>query len=262
MNQDTQASGTGIIIPVDREGRIDADLSCFECRYNLRTQKLDADCPECGRPVEKSVHTNNALLMPPFWLGQVYRGSVCLALAWPLMPVCGIGLIVMLVGILCICDDPPLEQFRVKHLQRWVLGPLLGAGVLFFLTFILASLHWFALITLLGSTAMGVTALVSVHLFARKTAAAARLRAFRHPAMVMAVLSAIAPVSLPTVFIAAISIDPYDTSELLSVAFNIALVLMIGYVLLEIAFWGAFAHSMRLVQLEAIKVSATRRHHA
>lgn len=35
---------------------IDEDLHCVHCGYNLRTLATDGDCPECGAPVEETVH--------------------------------------------------------------------------------------------------------------------------------------------------------------------------------------------------------------
>jgi len=46
MNQPTQ--------PLD-DSRIDLDLRCVECGYNLRTARKDGVCPECGGSVQPSI---------------------------------------------------------------------------------------------------------------------------------------------------------------------------------------------------------------
>jgi hypothetical protein len=39
---------------LDASGHIAVDLSCANCRYNLRTQPVDGKCPECGHPVTET----------------------------------------------------------------------------------------------------------------------------------------------------------------------------------------------------------------
>ena len=34
---------------------VNEDLFCIGCEYNLRTQPLDAACPECGRSVRETL---------------------------------------------------------------------------------------------------------------------------------------------------------------------------------------------------------------
>jgi|GEM_PF-7116830 len=38
------------------ERTITYDLLCVSCQYNLRTQQIDARCPECGQHVMLSIH--------------------------------------------------------------------------------------------------------------------------------------------------------------------------------------------------------------
>jgi hypothetical protein len=40
----------------DPPATIDDDVQCVHCGYNLRTMPVDGDCPECGAPVEETLH--------------------------------------------------------------------------------------------------------------------------------------------------------------------------------------------------------------
>ncbi len=42
-------------VTLDDQGRLQTEVRCQRCGYNLRTQLLDAACPECGRSVGESV---------------------------------------------------------------------------------------------------------------------------------------------------------------------------------------------------------------
>lgn len=44
-----------MVLDITEEVRIDADLCCADCGYNLLTQPLNGRCPECGLPVVESV---------------------------------------------------------------------------------------------------------------------------------------------------------------------------------------------------------------
>ncbi|MEM1209112.1 MAG: hypothetical protein AAGI54_07570 [Planctomycetota bacterium] len=62
-------------IPVDDQGRVDVDLPCLECGYNLRTQPLETGrCPECSLPVGRSVVGNRLRYCDPRWLTQIGWG--------------------------------------------------------------------------------------------------------------------------------------------------------------------------------------------
>lgn len=45
----------GTAPPLDAQGRLDVDLSCAGCGYNLRTQAPDGACPECGGAISASI---------------------------------------------------------------------------------------------------------------------------------------------------------------------------------------------------------------
>ena len=41
---------------LDAEGRVDEDITCRKCGYNLRGLPTDGACPECGSAVGHSTH--------------------------------------------------------------------------------------------------------------------------------------------------------------------------------------------------------------
>lgn len=62
-------------VPVDAQGRVDVDLPCMKCGYNLRTLPLDTGrCPECALPVGRSAVGNRLRYCDPDWLRQIGWG--------------------------------------------------------------------------------------------------------------------------------------------------------------------------------------------
>lgn len=66
-------------IPLDSSGRIDTDVNCVGCEYNLRGLDGEAVCPECGMAVERSLRGDRLRFADPQWVGQLSRG---MTLAW------------------------------------------------------------------------------------------------------------------------------------------------------------------------------------
>jgi len=67
--------GVAPLIPVDAAGRLDIDLLCLHCGYNLRMQPPgpEGSCPECGAAVEPSVRYG-LTLADRRWLCRLVRG--------------------------------------------------------------------------------------------------------------------------------------------------------------------------------------------
>ncbi|MEO0587073.1 MAG: hypothetical protein AAF078_05485 [Planctomycetota bacterium] len=62
-------------VPVDAQGRVNVDLPCMKCGYNLRTLPLDTGrCPECALPVGRSAVGNRLRYCDPDWLRQIGWG--------------------------------------------------------------------------------------------------------------------------------------------------------------------------------------------
>jgi hypothetical protein len=66
---------------LDMAGRIDADITCRGCGYNLRGQSLSNTCPECGASVEWSTRVDRLAYHDPAWLGSLKRGMLWFIIA-------------------------------------------------------------------------------------------------------------------------------------------------------------------------------------
>ena len=66
-------------VPLDGAGRIDLDLPCVACGYNLRTGLPDGTCPECGASVSQSTARFRLQFADPVWLRRLAWGAVCMA---------------------------------------------------------------------------------------------------------------------------------------------------------------------------------------
>lgn len=66
-----------IPVRLDAEGRIDIDVHCPACDYNLRMQKVQGACPECGAAVDVVERDDADRLAnaDPAWLARVRRGT-------------------------------------------------------------------------------------------------------------------------------------------------------------------------------------------
>ncbi len=255
MNHDLTHSA---VVPIDRQGRIDADVVCMTCQYNLRTQPQDGHCPECGDPIADSLSSDHAALMPPFWLGQVWRGAVCLAVAWPLIPLCGFGLLFGLIGTMAICGDPPRAQFRGRGLRRMIAWSMTAAGVML-LAALLARETTLYLLPLAGLALSIALCLVGLHLFARRIARAARLDGFDWSSMTLAC----ATLMLLLLFIVAmIAHDTIGYRRPLRGAVEMLWMMMylflVVYGLCQVIFWLCFAHYLKRVHDNALAVAQQR----
>ncbi len=61
-------------IPVDANGRIDIDLKCVSCGYNIRGLLRDGVCPECGTATARSCGSNHLQFSRPEWVEQLASG--------------------------------------------------------------------------------------------------------------------------------------------------------------------------------------------
>ena len=46
-----ESQGQIPFVEYDADGRIDQDLPCLKCGYNLRGLRDDGECPDCGNDV-------------------------------------------------------------------------------------------------------------------------------------------------------------------------------------------------------------------
>ena len=54
--------------------RIDFDLPCVKCDYNLRTRPADGVCPECATPIRDSLRPDLLRFADVRWLGTIRNG--------------------------------------------------------------------------------------------------------------------------------------------------------------------------------------------
>lgn len=87
------------LLPLDPQGRLNADLPCIKCGYNLRASDPASNCPECGTPLDRSLQPNLLVLADPVWLKRVISG-----LGWLLVAT-------VLGFALTLCDYYRLIQF-------------------------------------------------------------------------------------------------------------------------------------------------------
>ena len=55
-------------------GRVEGDLPCSGCGYNLRTLFRDGDCPECARPIARTIEGDLLCRCQRWWLRRMRVG--------------------------------------------------------------------------------------------------------------------------------------------------------------------------------------------
>jgi uncharacterized integral membrane protein/predicted RNA-binding Zn-ribbon protein involved in translation (DUF1610 family) len=79
---------------------VDADLTCVECGYNLRTLAYSASCPECGTAVLVSSRGDHLSAAPTQWLRALVHGAWWLRVSVVLaLPIVYLGVAVSCYGI-------------------------------------------------------------------------------------------------------------------------------------------------------------------
>ncbi len=59
---------------LDAEGRVDEEITCRRCGYNLRGSPSDGACPACGATVERSIHGDRLRFCNPAWVCTLASG--------------------------------------------------------------------------------------------------------------------------------------------------------------------------------------------
>lgn len=132
-------------------GTIGTDQPCGECGYNLRSLSLDGICPECGRPVRRSI-IPVGLRFESFRAMRRTRlgiGLWVLALALPAMGTSAYTIVMLVTPLIWGEFIPPIQPFRF----------------LWFATF-----YMFAYAGLAALMLTGAAVLLSTFPFARRTA--------------------------------------------------------------------------------------------
>ena len=87
-------------IRLDAASRIDVDLHCLKCGYNLRGLLPSGLCPECGTPVGRSEHGDLLRFCSPDWVEAVASGFnwIVASIVLGILLGCGAGLLASLMG--------------------------------------------------------------------------------------------------------------------------------------------------------------------
>ena len=64
-----------LTVPLDQSGKIQVELVCRRCLYNLRGLTLDGNCPECNTPVNFSIQKDHLQFSNPAWVNKLRSGS-------------------------------------------------------------------------------------------------------------------------------------------------------------------------------------------
>ncbi len=119
--------------------RVNEDLPCAECGYNLRTLALDASCPECGMSVLISARGDRLATAPADWLKRLKWGAKLLRYSVLFaFPVVYFGVVISWVGIWLLTAAQPKRvepsfDRSYRMAARWT--SLAGAIVLSIMTF-------------------------------------------------------------------------------------------------------------------------------
>lgn len=106
------------------EPTIAEDLKCTRCGYNLRGLTLSKLCPECGTPIERSIHGNLLKYADPDWVNKLRLGA--LLTLWNL-------LIAILLGA-AAGALPSMGMPQVAASMLSLIGGIFGLWAIFLLT--------------------------------------------------------------------------------------------------------------------------------
>src|SRR5262245_45651787 len=81
---------------LDAQGRLDEDIRCAKCGYNLRAQSPTGKCPECSQPVAHTLWGYRLRYADPAWVARVASGFRWLE----------IGAITFLIGMMFVGHSP------------------------------------------------------------------------------------------------------------------------------------------------------------
>ena len=84
---------------MDADGRIDTNVHCKACGYNLRGQLLQNTCPECGASVAWSARGDRLAYPDPRWVGALACGMLWLIITVVAWIVLGIAEVVVSIAM-------------------------------------------------------------------------------------------------------------------------------------------------------------------
>jgi len=108
-----------VVLPIDENGIVNADVTCRGCSYNVRGLHQGGKCPECGTPVGLSIRGNLLRYSDPAWVDKLSRG-VDLIL-WGLLA----ALLASVAGMVLVIAMGPRRGQILAHIIG-VLASLIG----------------------------------------------------------------------------------------------------------------------------------------
>lgn len=108
-------------------GYLEHDVICRGCEYNLRGQRPDGACPECGLAVADSLVTDGLAFADPRWLDCLIRGANRLSIGMVVLIVLSIvGVGVMVVFMFASMSGSPGGGTSAPPAASPVVGMLYG----------------------------------------------------------------------------------------------------------------------------------------
>jgi hypothetical protein len=114
------ATPTNSPVRLDPSGRVDEDLPCAGCDYNVRGASAVGTCAECGFAVADSIRLDRLLFGRREWLRKLVRGATLLLIAYA-------------VGVASILPAIAIRSLVVT-VFGWVVMAALAAAGAWFLT--------------------------------------------------------------------------------------------------------------------------------
>lgn len=116
---------------LDATGRLDQDLPCLRCGYNLRGLAPDGSCPECGTAIGRSAHGDMLRFCDPVWVSKLARGmnylwwglalAICAPVVWPAIVVPTSYLGIAHEHAMVVCAAYLLFSFMLACIGIWLL---------------------------------------------------------------------------------------------------------------------------------------------
>jgi len=112
------------------EGRIQGDIACLQCGYDLRSLPIDSHCPECGTSVEVSLRRDNLAQSDPAYIRRLQIAALLSLFGVVLMlPLFYLGQLIASVGLVLMATKQPNRvEPRNDRWQRYCLQGLLILG--------------------------------------------------------------------------------------------------------------------------------------
>lgn len=120
-------------VTLDQDGRLDEDVVCRSCGYNLRGLMLDSNCPECDSAIEYTLHRFLLRFSDPAWLRRLRSGLTLLIVAILIGIVLAVAWIAVIISWPSMIDPSPIVAGAM------VLIPTAGLTILSIVGYVLVT---------------------------------------------------------------------------------------------------------------------------